>query len=197
MIARVMMVVIACVLISGCTSSLSLSSPSSSKPDIPYLTEEMILPQSEFPPLPGGTFRITAPRDLAPEDHGSGSSEVPGWCDEDEKALDQEAGSRLYGDDLNGNRIMMKIEMFHVTRSIDMQRFVTNCSDGILAAQISGLPSGAFGFTDDLTVSSASAPDFYATGYVRGILLVIGAPTQGGIVDLYNRQSNLLESWDG
>lgn len=165
------------------------------KPDLPDLTDAMILPQSGFPTVPGGEYSMKRvnPQPARPDAKPCRLAELI-------REGGQEARSKLRG--ANATYV---VELYRTGATRDMHAWASKCfplnDDGRSSeiAELPGLPATAIGIAAE---DRGIRQTYGALGFVRGILIVatvsdedgLPAEAKADIVKVFNSQAELLNS---
>ncbi len=180
----------------GCGSS-DIAKNLTAKPDLPDLSDGMILKESAFPAVTGGEYKATAPRkqDPMPEAEPCSPNSLI-------REGGQEAGSRVVG---ASPRYV--VELFHTGTTHDVHEWAGRClpmnekDSTKKLADLPGLPASAISIVAD---DGGNPETYIALGFVRGVFVAASVDSGGKglpagakseVVKLFNNQAELLNSY--
>lgn len=173
----------------------------SEKPDLPDLSDGMVIPESAYPPVEDGEFFVTSVRPIeAGGDEEADACSPASWM----QGGDQEAGSRVVSESTNAR---YQVEVFALQCDIDVPAWASDClprPEGGYTMDVQDLPGLPSGFLGAGLADETGPRTYTALGYVRGIFVAasIGRGSDGmpngaksDLVNLVNQQVQLLEAY--
>ncbi|MBY4128043.1 hypothetical protein HQO83_06540 [Rhodococcus fascians] len=173
--------------------------PVAAKPDLPDLSDGMVVGASGYPPVDDGEYLVTAvrPIEFASDEDGCSPNS---WM----QVGDQEAGSRLVSSSTNAK---YSIEIFLYQKRVDVQAWAQEClprQEGSYTMDVVDLPGLPDGFAAAGLANNDGQRSLMAVGYVRGILVAasVGKGNDGmpngaksDLVNMVNKQVEVLQGY--
>jgi hypothetical protein len=200
-IAVVFAFLLAAVVGCGSTQDTNTLTTSPSKPDLPDLSDRMVIAESQFPPVPDGTFRSYPVETLPSHDRYEDPCDPRSWTTDG----DQEVTARVRS---NSTDATYRMNISDTRKRVDLDAWANDClpytmdGDSLLSRiDLPGLPPGTVTFE----ISGERAPYLYsALGYIRGILVSASvsngnnrmpAGAKSDLVKLFTAQAERLQSY--